>query len=66
MKNSIGHALIFGICSDRNKRKQGSEIKELLMPCGAEVGLNNTREVVQEASLRSAQITFKPSASTWR
>jgi len=46
--------LIFGIGSARNKQKRRSEMRALLMPCGAEVGLNHNREVVQKAFFRSA------------
>jgi len=41
LKNSTRHALIFGIGSDRNKWKRGSEMRVLLMPWGAEVGEKN-------------------------
>ena len=53
MKNFIGNALIFGVCSDRNKRKQGSETRAFLIPFGAEVGLNYNKSFGQKASFRS-------------
>jgi len=38
MKTILWTCVDFGICSDQNKRKRGSEIRILLMPWGAEVG----------------------------
>jgi phage baseplate assembly protein W len=53
LKQSFENALE-SVIGSNNKRKQGSEIRAILMPCGNEVGLNYKGEVDQKASFRSA------------